>query len=118
MASISEVPTLTGVGPADLAWGFVDPDKLEVEQLYSYRSVEFYVHDPYKTVNHTQTNWYTGEIASTDINDHHSWAYRSISRFNISYCVENTDITTTFARSVQQTKNNLYDNGKIRVWLL
>ena len=118
VASISEVPTLTGVGPADLAWGFVDPDKLEVEQLYSYRSVEFYVHDPYKTVNHTQTNWYTGEIASTDINDHHSWAYRSISRFNISYCVENTDITTTFARSVQQTKNNLYDNGKIRVWLL
>ena len=116
--SISEVPTLTGVGVADLSYGFVDPDKLEVKQLYSYRSVEFYVHDPYRKVNYTMTDWYTDAIGRTDINDPHSWAYRLTSRFNISYCVENTDIPTTFARSVQQTKNNLYDNGKIRVWRL
>lgn len=116
--SISEVPTLTGVGVADLAYGFVDPDELEVKQLYPYSSVRFYVHDPYNAVNHTKTNWYTAAIARTDINNRHSWAYRSISRFNISYCVENADVQTTFTKSLQQTKNNLYDNGKIHVWRL
>ena len=118
VASISKVPTLTGIGAADLAWGFVDPDKLEVKRLYSYLSVKFYVRDPYIKVNHTLTDWYTGAIAKTDINERNSWAYRLTSRFDLSYCVENTDLPNTFTRSVQQTKNNLYDNGKIRVWRL
>ncbi|MGP8321302.1 MAG: hypothetical protein ACT6FE_03125 [Methanosarcinaceae archaeon] len=118
VASASKVPTLTGVGPVDLAWGFVDPDKLEVKQLHSYWSVGFYVHDPYRTVNHTMTNWYTAAIARTNINDRYSYAYRLTSRFDLSYCVENMDRPTTFTQSLQQTKNNLYDNGKIRVWCL
>ena len=118
VASISKVPTLTGVGPADLAWGFVDPGKLEVKQQHSYLSVGFYVHDPYRLVNHTMTNWYTDAIRRTDINDRGSFAYRLVSRFDLSYCVEDMKHPTIFTRSLQQTKNNLYDNGKIRVWRL
>lgn len=116
--SISEVPTLTGIDAADLAYGFVDPDKLEVKQSRSYLSTGFYVHNPYGVVNNTMTKWYTSEIAKTDINDRHSWAYRLTSRFDLSYCVEDMDFPTTFTRSLQQTKNNLYENGKIRVWRL
>ena len=116
--STSEVPTLTGIGAADLAYGFVDPNKLEITQIHSPLSAAFYLHDPYKLVNQSSTAWYDRAIASGDINDYRSWAYRSTHKFNLSYCVENKDLQTTFTRSVQRTKNNLYDNGKIRVWHL
>jgi len=116
--SISEVPTLTGIGAADLAYGFVDPNKFEVIQIHSPFSTAFYLHDPYKVVNHSNTVWHAREIPRGDINDYSSWTYRSIHRFNISYCVENKDFQNPFTRSVQLTKNNLYDNGNIRVWRL
>ena len=116
--SISEVPTLTGVGAADLAYGLVDPNKLEITQIHSPLSVAFYLHDPYKLVNQSSTAWYTAAIARTDINDRRSWAYRLTSRFDLSYCVEDMNRPFIFTRSLQQTKNNLYENGKIRVWRL
>jgi len=116
--SISEVPMLTGIGVVDLAYGFVDPDKLEVKQSCSYLSTGFYLHSPYSLVNHKKTIWYVGTMSKNDINDHSSWAYRITSRFNLSYCMEDMSYPTTFTRSLQQTKNNLYDNGKIRVWCL
>ena len=114
--SISEVPTLTGIGAPDLAYGFVDSDKLEVKQIHPYTSVEYYMHDPYKAVNHSYTGSHVLRILRSDINVHGSKAYRLTSMFNLSYCVENRDIETIFTRSVQQTKDCLYDNGKIRVW--
>ena len=39
-----------------------------------------------------------------------------ISKFNLSYVVENKEIDNTFIYSVRREKNNVYDNGKIRVW--
>ena len=119
--SISEVPTLTDKNAVALAYGFVDPDKLEVRQIYPFTSIEFYFRDPYKAVNRTldtKADWAVGAIAGSDISDPHSWAYRLTSLFNLSYCVENKDMENIFTRSVQQTNNNLYDNGKIRVWNL
>ena len=117
--SISEVPTLTGIGAADLAYGFVDPKKLEVKRVHSPFSLEFYFSNPYKTVNHTLTGSFVGKISGSDINAvPKNWVIRSMPRFNLSYYVENKDISNTFTRSVQQTKDNVYDNGKIRVWCL
>ena len=116
--SISKVPTLTGNCPTDLAYGFVDTKKLEVKQLYPFTSLEFYLHDPYRAVNHSYTDSHVSRILSSDINNHHSWAYRLTSIFNLSYCVENRDRQSTLTRSVQQTKSLYYDNGKIRVWYL
>ena len=115
--SISEVPTL-GMGAADLAYGFVDPKKLEVKQVRSPFSLGFYLHDPYKA-NNTLTSSFVINILNNDINAvRKSWGIRSIPRFNLSYYVENEDINNLFSRSVQQTKENIYDNGKIRVWCL
>jgi len=116
--AISEVPMLTGSSTVDLTYGFVDPDKLEVKQSRSYLSPGFYIHSPYTLVDHRKTIWYIGAIKISDINDHNSWAYRLTSRLNLSYCMEDMIYPTTFTRSLQQTKNNLYDNGKIRVWCL
>jgi len=117
--SISEVPTLGGAGAVDLAYGFVDPQKLEVKRVHSPFSLGFYFMDPYKTVNHSLTASRVSNILNNDINAvHKSWGIRSMPRFNLSYYVENKDFDNSFTRSVQQTKDNVYDNGKIRVWCL
>lgn len=120
MFSISEVPTLVGE-PVDIAYGFVDPKKLDVRRIYSFTSIEFYFHDPYKAVNRTvdtKTRWAVGAILRSDINNRYSWACRLTSLFNLSYFIENRDFSNRFSESVQQTKDLCYDNGKVRVWLL
>ena len=116
--SIAEVPTLTGVAPADLAYGFVNPNKLEIKQIHSPFSVAFYFHEPYKAINHSLTASVVDEILNNDINNLGNWGIRSIPEFNLSHYVENKDLSNTFTRSIEQIKNNLYDNGKIRVWSL
>ena len=116
--SISKVPTLTGSYPTDLAYGFVDPEKLEVEQIYPVTSLDFYVHDPYKVVNHSYTDSHVLRFLRSDINVHGSWAYRIKHIFNLSYYVESRDSGNVLSRSVQQTKDCLYDNGKILTWRL
>jgi hypothetical protein len=114
--SISEVPTLTGARCSDLAYGFVDPGGLQVEQIYSPLSPGFYYQDPYRQVNQTGTEWYVDAIADSDITKRGSRAWRLIPKFNLSYFVENKDRPDTFTRSVQQTKDSIYDNGKISIW--
>jgi hypothetical protein len=114
--STSGIPTLTGVGAADLAYDFVDPSKFEVEKLGSYTSVETYIGDPYVLVNSRPTDWVVLHILDSDINDKSGWAYQLIPEFNLSYFAENKDISNTLSRSVQQTTDCIYDNGKIRVW--
>ena len=119
--SISKVPTLTGVEAADLAYDFIDPKKIEVDQVYSPFSVRFYMNDPYILVNKTvdvNTVWDVGAISKSDINDQYSWASRLTNKFNLSYYVENRDFRTIFSTSVEQSREKLYDNGKIRVWYL
>ena len=116
--SISEVPTLTGEAPADLAYGFVDPNKLEVKQIYSPYSVNFYFNDPYNVINHKFTDTIVNHMMHDNINNRKSMWIRPIFELNISYYVENKDSSDPFTRSVEQIKNNLYDNGKIRVWSL
>jgi hypothetical protein len=118
ICSISEVPILTGVGAADLAYGFVEPGKIEVKQIYSSTSLGYYRHDPYKVVNHSYTDWYVAHILDGDINDKRDVAYRSISKFNLSFYAVNKDIRDRLSQSVQKTKDLYYDNGKIGIWKL
>lgn len=116
--SRSEVPTLTGIAAADLAYGFVDPSELEVKQFYSPYSVDFYFKDPYAAINdtYTHTDWYVNQILMGDINDQDGRAHRFTQRFNLAYYVENKDLRDRLSQSVQQAKDCLYDNGKICVW--
>lgn len=114
--SISEVPTLIG-SSSDLAYGFINPKELEIQQLHSFLSLEFYTKDPYVTVNHTSTGLLVGRISNTNISSSSSWASRSITLFKISYYAENKYDKSTFGKSIQQTENEvIYDNGKMRVW--
>jgi len=122
--SVSEVPTLTGVDAADLAYGFMDSEELEVQQIYSPFSVEYYYHDPYKAINRsyrTNTVWAANAILESDYNDKTSWSYRLIPVFNLSYYIEYSGFNNVFIQSIKQTNNynyNLYDNGRIKIWNL
>lgn len=115
--AISETATFTGESYNDLCYGFVNPNSLEIVQVNSPSSPQFYFHSPYREKS-PSSRWYSEAIGSTDINNDQSDAHRLISSLNISYFVENTDVRTAFSGSVRQTKDNLYDNGKIRIWVL
>jgi len=110
ISATSEAVGLTGVDSVDLAFGFIDPEKLVIKQIYSPTSVDFYFKNPYASVN-LSTDLLLWRSMNSD-----SWRNRIIHEFNLSYYVENKDFRNAFSRSVQQTKDCLYDNGKIRVW--
>ncbi|MDY6930444.1 MAG: hypothetical protein SVJ22_00805 [Halobacteriota archaeon] len=118
--SISKVPSLTGIGAPDLAYGFLNPDMLEVKQVYPFTSVNFYFKDPYKAINHTGTDWgfYQLRNGRCDINDIGGRGYYIVTQYNLSYFAEDTEFYNLFSQSVQLSKNCLYDNGKIRIWYL
>ena len=113
--STSEVPTFTGSGVPDMAYGFVNPNKLEITQIHSPLSVNFYLHEPYRP--NISTSWRDWKIRTSAIDD--PWARRLIPEYNLSYYVDNEDISNALSRSLQQAKNDVYyDNGKIHIWQL
>ena len=112
ISATSNVKALTGVDPVDLAFGFVDPEKLEIKRIYSPTSVDFYFKDPYASVNLS-----TDLLLWRSMNSG-SWRNRVIHEFNLSYYVENKDVSNSFTQSVRETRNSVYDNGKICVWRL
>lgn len=117
IAAVSEVPTLTGLGGSDLAYGLADMKKVNITRIYSPLSYEFYFKDPYKITNRIDHNYYRNVLLRTDINNPESYANQVVSMFNLSYFAENMDDNVNeFSKSVHKTKNNLYNNGKIRIW--
>jgi len=110
ISATSEVMGLTGVDPVDLAFGFVDPEKLVIKQIYSPTSVDFYFKDPYASVN-LSTDLLLWRSMNSD-----SWRNRIIHEFNLSYYVENKDVSNSFTQFVREKKDNVYNNGKIRIW--
>ena len=114
--AVSEVPALTGFGCSDLIYGFANIAELNLSKSSPF-SIGFYKYGPYvKAPNTVSTGWYVSRLNYETVNSR--WGKAIVSRFNFSYYVENMNVDTKFARSVQQAKNNLYDNGKIRVWSL
>ena len=113
--STSEVPTFTGSGVPDLAYGFVDPNKLEIKQIHSPLSIDFYLHEPYKPS--ISTSWEVWAIRTSAIDD--PWARRLIPKHNLSYYVDNKNFDNALSLSLQQAKKDVYyDNGKIHIWQL
>lgn len=115
--AISEVPTLTGAGAIDLTYGFTNITDISISKN-SPLSTEFYMDNPYVRTPHTPYTWsYFSILNDVDFDDR--WGKTIISRFNLSYVIENEDIgDNKFIRSVHREKNNVYSNGKIRVWCL
>jgi len=115
--AISEVPTLTGHGTADLTYDFTTISDLNISKV-SPLSTEFYYDGPFVRTLHTP---YTGYYVSL-LNEFAFDSYYGkpiISNFNLSYVIENEDSgDNQFIRSVHLEKDNVYDNAKIRVWCL
>ena len=114
--AISEVPALTA-GTTSLIYGLIDPNKLVIRQIHSPLSVKFYYQDPFYIINSPDTDWFSHAILKEDVNNPKT-DERFIRRFNLSYFVENREIINKFSITVQQTKDNIYDNGKSRIWML
>jgi len=110
ISATSEVVGLTGVDPVDLAFGFIDQEKLVIKQIYSPTSVDFYFKDPYTSVN-LSTDLLLWRSMSSD-----GWRNRIIHEFNLLYYVENKDVSNSFTQFVREKKDNVYNNGKIRIW--
>jgi hypothetical protein len=115
--AISEVPTLTGDGTIDLTYGLTTITDLSMSKV-SPLSTEFYFEGMYvRTPRTPYTGYYESLINEVDFD--HTYGRQVISKFNLSYAVENEDIgDNPFIRSIHRDKDNVYDNAKIRVWRL
>jgi len=112
-ASGGTLPILTDPSSA-LSYGFINESYIEMKKN-SPLTIEFYRDNPYvevagRTIGGT-LNWFSGE---PDIDLGHG--KRIVNEFNLSYMIEDTDIHDPIIRSVQEKKNNVYDNGEIRIW--
>ena len=115
--SISEVPTLIGFGTIDLTYGFTDITDLNISKV-SPSSTMYYFEGPYiRTPRTPYTGYYVSLLNEVEFDSY--WGRPIISRYNISYVIENEDIgDNPFIRSIHREKDNIYDNAKIRVWCL
>jgi len=114
--AVSKVPTLSA-GTIAQTYGFEYVSELDITRN-SPLSIEFYKDGPYmKTPGTPYIEGYIGQLKMSDINSR--WGKRLISKYNISYVIEDEDIgDNVFIRSVHPVKDNIYDNGKIRIWSL
>ncbi|CAD6492200.1 MAG: hypothetical protein EMLJLAPB_00237 [Candidatus Argoarchaeum ethanivorans] len=115
--AISGIPTLTGFGTSDLAYGFTNMSELNISKV-SPLSTVFYLEGPYIRTPHTAyTGYYVSMLNENDFDGYYGTPI--ISKFNLSYVIENEDIgDNPFIRSVHREKNNIYDNRKIQIWAL
>jgi len=115
--AISEVPTLVGDGTIDLTYGFTNITDLNISKV-SPLSTMYYFEGPYiRTPNTPFTGYYVSLLNEVDFD--HTYGKRVISKFNLSYVIENEDIgDNVFIRSIHREKDNIYDNAKIRIWCL
>ena len=115
--AISEVPTLTGAGMIDMTYGFTNITDLNISKV-SPLSAMYYFEGPYIRTPHTPfTGYYVSLLNEVDFDSYYGKPI--ISKFNLSYVIENDDIgDNPFIRSVHRDMKNIYDNAKIRVWVL
>jgi len=125
ITSISALPFLTGSSTADQAYGLVDVHEFELKKR-SITSEEFWMDSPYKRVKGTVSDGYWQLIMDKY---HDSKGYQWIPRFNITYLIEDVGLEgywtshhgnrySPFVKVVYDTKNCIFDNGKLRVWKL
>jgi len=114
--AISEVPTLLS-GAVGLTYGFANISELNITKN-SPLSTEFYEDGPYvKTPGTPYTLGYINALGMSEIDSR--TGKRLISKYSLSYVIEDEDIRdNVFIRSVHPVKNNVYNNGKIRIWCL
>ena len=113
----SEVPTLTGDGTIDLTYNFTNITDINISKI-SPLSTEFYFEGPYIRTPHTPyTSYFVAELNDNEYDSR--LGKMIISKFNLSYIVEDEDIgDNPLIRSVHRDRDNVYDNAKIQIWCL
>ena len=115
-ASGSRPSILVSTGISALVYGFINESYI-VMKKNSPLTKEFYWDNPYVEVGGKsiggQLNWFSQQL---DIDGRYGKQF--IKKFNLSYMIESTDIHDPIIRSVQEKKDNIYDNGEIRIWTL
>lgn len=115
--AISEVPTF--IWDADvclLTYGFANKSDINLLKN-SPLTEEFYMESPYIDVTNPRIRWYGFNLWYNEVDS--QFGKEVISRFNLSYAIENEDFgKKTFSRSLREKRDNLFDNGRIQVWHL
>jgi len=112
VSAVSGVPTLAG-GAIGLSYGFYKSINDISISKNSPLSIAFYMQGPY--VRTPRTSHIEADINYIS----HGYKKDLITKYNLSYVIEDEDIgDNVFIRSVHQESDNLYDNGKIRIWNL
>ena len=116
--AVSEVPTLVGMGSdCMLTYGFTKITDINITKN-SPLTIRFYQDNPYVKDPH-----------SIDIGSSFYWLQNSaidsevgsaiVSRFNLSYAIENKNAYSgAFIQSLHEKRNNIFNNGKIKIWYL
>jgi len=114
--ALSGVPTLSGSPPCDLTHGFVNRTDINITRIPL--SIKHHKIEPYViSKNSVNTEWYIEQLPKEEVN--RGWVQNLFSKLSISYIIENKDAYGgRFIRSVHRDKENVYDNGKIRVWMV
>jgi hypothetical protein len=116
MSAISEVPTLFDAADAAMfVYGFADINTTPIVKNSPF-STSFYMDNPYVIAgNFTRVGTVRNFLQRADVDSRGGKSI--ISRFNLSYAIENQNIDkNVFIQSLYMKKNSIYDNGKIRMW--
>lgn len=107
------VPTL---GAEVLAYKMMNESDIQLEDV-NPNSMDYYFEGPYIIKPNTdiaaQVNWLR---KSQDIDG--GWAREIISRFNATYVIEDVYVRDPIINSIEEKRNNIFNNGRIRVWAL
>jgi len=111
-----KLAVLTNSGIAALTYGLFNESYIKVRQI-SPLSTEFYMGNPYMAVGGRSMEGRINYISGKDDIDVGN-PKRIVDEVNLKYMIEDTKIRDPIIRSVHERKNNIYDSGNIRIWVL
>lgn len=113
----SGVPTLV-VPETDLTYGFVNSSNIINVTMNSPFSIGFYMDNPYQLSSpYAETDSLRWQLDLYDVE--HVFAKKVISRFNLSYYIENAyNEGNPLIDSLKNKRNMVFYNGRIRIWCI
>ncbi|MCX9010307.1 MAG: hypothetical protein OIN66_04205 [Candidatus Methanoperedens sp.] len=126
ISSISGSTFLTGSATSDQAYELVDAKGFELKAV-PFTSEEFWLDSPYIIINGTVSDNQWQIIMERKYDS--SWAARLLKSFNITMFLEDTTTNgamsshrgqekSDFVWSVRNYKENVYDSGDLKIWVL
>jgi len=117
ISAISGKKILTGAEVSDFIYGFNDINSVKITKI-SPLSTDFYKENPYiiDRGGEMQSGTYLNELGKQVVDS--KFYNQFILEMNVSYAIENQEMYTKFYPSLQNSRNKIYENGKIRFWQL